>query len=218
MSPWFTHFGAAAMIGVVALYGVRIGAGIVRKTALSWDAEVIHLCMAVAMAGMLDRGFSLVPARAWSFLFGAAALWFAGRSARAARRRLSGPLLGSTLVHVGGCAAMVYMLVVVRPGGNMANMADLICGDRMAGMPGMSSGSPVTPWTGPAIALAVVLLAGAACVALPRFRRCGVGRPITIRASTTVASLQPLQSARLVLGAQIAMCLVMTAVLVAMYS
>jgi hypothetical protein len=113
---------------------------------------------------------------------------------------------------------MVYMLVVVPPGGNMANLADLICGDRMAGMPGMSSGSVVTPWTGPAIALAVILLAGAACVAFPSFGGFGVGEPITVGASRTIASLHPLRSARLVLGAQIAMCLVMTAALVAMYS
>jgi hypothetical protein len=218
MSPWFSHFGAAAMLAVVALYGLRIAVGIVRRTTLSWDAEVIHLCMAVAMAGMLDRGFSIVPARVWLVLFGMAAVWFAGRSALAARRQRSGALLGSTLVHVGGCSAMVYMLVVVPPGGNMVNVADLICGDRMAGMAGMSSGSLLTPWTGPAIALAVVLLAGAACVALPRFRGFGVGQPITIVASTTIASLHPLRSARLVLGAQIAMCLVMTAALVAMYS
>ena len=46
----------------------------------------------------------------------------------------------------------------------------------------------------------------------------GVGQPITIAASTTMPSLHPLRSARLVLGAQIAMCLVMTAALVAMYS
>jgi Domain of unknown function (DUF5134) len=218
MSPWFSHFGAAAMLAVVALYGLRIVVGIVRRTALSWDAEVIHLCMAVAMAGMLDRGLSVVPARVWLVLFGTAAAWFVGRSALAARRQLSGALVGSTLVHVGGCCAMVYMLVVVPPGGNMANMADLICGDRMAGMEGMSSGSLLTPWAGPAIALAVVLLAGAACVALPRFRGFGVGQPITIVASTTIAHLHPLRTARLVLGAQIAMCLVMTAALVAMYS
>jgi hypothetical protein len=218
MSPWFTHFGAAAMIAVVGFYGLRIVVGIVRRTALSWDAELIHLCMALAMAGMLDRGFYVVPARVWLVLFGAAAVWFAGRSALAARRQRIGPLLGSALVHVGGCSAMVYMLVVVPPGGNMSYMADLICGDRMGGMQGMSSVSLVTPWTGLAIALAVVLLAGAACVALPRFRRFGVGEPIPAGASTITASLHPLRSARLVLAAQIAMCLVMTAALVAMYS
>ena len=84
---------------------------------------------------------------------------------------------------------MVYMLLVAPPVGNMVNIADLICGDRMPGMAGMSSGSLLTPWTGPAIVLAVALLVGAACVALPRFRGVGVGQPMTIVASTTMASL-----------------------------
>ena len=157
------------MIAVVLLYSVRIGAGAIRRTSMSWDAELLHLGMALAMAGMLDRSFALVPPRMWLAFFAAAGAWFAVRSSLAARRRLSGQLVAGTFVHVGGSVAMAYMLVVVPPSGNMANMADLICGARMIGMQASASGM-ATPCTGPAIAIAVVLLAGAAFAMLPRFR------------------------------------------------
>ena len=188
------------------------------RTALSWDAELTHLGMGLAMAGMFDRSFALVPAPGLAGLLrrrpghGSAL-----RSSLAARRQLSGQLLGGTLVHVGGCAAMVYMLVVVPPSGNMANMADLICGARMIGMQATGSGSVVTPWTGPAIALAVVLLSGAAFAALPRFRARESGPSVEFGSSRAVGLLHPLRSTRVVLGAQVTMCLVMTAMLVAMY-
>ena len=169
------------MIAVVVLYSLRIGVGVLRRTAMSWDAELTHLGMGLAMAGMFDRSFALVPAP------GLAGLLRGGRGmvlrpgSLAARRQLSGQLLGGTLVHVGGCAAMAYMLVVVPPSGNMANMADLICGARMIGMQATGSGSVVTPWTGPAIAIAVVLLSGAAFAALPRFRACESGPSVEFR-------------------------------------
>lgn len=217
MAAWLILPGAAAMIAVVTLYALRIVMGAFRGTPLSWDTEAIHLGMALAMAGMLDPGLAIVPPHVWLALFAAAGTWFAVRSALAARRQLSGQLLGGTLVHVGGCAAMVYMLAVAPPSGNMVDMADLICGARTIGMQATGSSSAGTPWTGPALALAVVLIAGAACAALPRFRSLGMGEPVEFGTERTLGFLFPLGSTRLVLGAQAAMCLVMTATLVAMY-
>ena len=205
------------MLAVVTLYAVRIGVAIFRRSALSWDAEVIHLGMGLAMAGMLDRRLSVVSPLVWLVVFCAAGAWFALRSGLAARRQPSGQLLGSTLVHVGGCAAMVYMLAVSPPMGNMADMADLICGTRMLGMQATGGVSPAAPWAGPALSLGVVLLAGVACTALARFRSFGapdVAQPVTER---TVGLLHQLVSNRLVLFAQVAMCLIMTVMLVAMY-
>lgn len=217
MSTWVTHTGVVTMIAVVVLYSLRIGVGVLRGTAISWDAELTHLGMGLAMAGMFDRTFALVPPQVWLAFFGGAGAWFSLRGSLAARRQLSGQLLGGTLVHVGGCAAMAYMLVVVPPSGNMANMADLICGARMIGMQATGSGSVVTPWTGPAIAIAVVLLSGAAFAALPRFRARESGPSVEFGSSRAVGLLHPLRSTRVVLGAQVTMCLVMTAMLVAMY-
>jgi hypothetical protein len=205
------------MIAVVILYSLRIGEGAIRRASMSWNAELLHLGMALAMAGMFDRSFAIVPSRVWLAFFGVAGAWFAVRSALTARRRLSGQLVGGTLVHVGGCAAMAYMLVVVPPSGNMVNMADLICGARMIGMQATASGTVVTPWTGPAIAIAVVMLAGAALATLPWFRTRESGPSFEFGSSRAVGLLHPLRSTRVVLGAQVTMCLVMTAMLVAMY-
>ena len=217
MSTWVTLTGVATMIAFVILYSLRIGVGAIRRTSMSWNAELLHLGMAVAMAGMFDRSFAVVPPRVWLAFFGVAGAWFAVRSSLAARQQLSGQLVGGTLVHVGGCAAMAYMLMVVPPSGNMVNMADLICGARMIGMQATASGSVVTPWTGPAIAIAVVLLSGAAFATLPRFQAHESGPSVEFGSSRAVGLLHPLRSTRVVLGAQVTMCLVMTAMLVAMY-
>jgi Domain of unknown function (DUF5134) len=217
MSPWVTHAGMAAMVAVVVFYSLRIGVGVLRRTALSWDAELTHLGMGLAMAGMFDRTIAVVPPQAWLVFFGVAGAWFAVRSSLAARRQLSGQLVGGALVHVGGCAAMAYMLVVVPPGGNMVNMADLICGARMVGMQATESGSVVTPWTGLAIAIAVVLLAGGASAVLPRFRTLEGGQSMELGSSGVAGLTRTLRSTRVALGAQVTMCLVMTAMLVAMY-
>ena len=178
MSTWVTHTGVVTMIAVVVLYSLRIGVGVLRGTAISWDAELTHLGMGLAMAGMFDRTFALVPPQVWLAFFGGAGAWFSLRGSLAARRQLSGQLLGGTLVHVGGCAAMAYMLVVVPPSGNMANMADLICGARMIGMQATGSGSVVTPWTGPAIAIR------SSCCLAPLSPRCrAFGRVKVVRRS-----------------------------------
>ncbi len=217
MAPWLCDGGAIAMLAIGALYAVRVGVGIFRRSALSWDADLIHLGMGLSMAGMLDRRLAVGPPLAWLAFFCAAGAWFALRSVVATRRQPSRQLFGSTLVHVGGCAAMVYMLAVAPPMGSMADMADLICGSRMLGMQAAGSVSPATPWTGSALALGVVLLAGVAFTALARFRPFGASDSAAPVVQRTVAFPHQLASTPLVLGAQVAMCLIMTVTLVAMY-
>ncbi len=217
MAPWLCDGGALAMLGIGALYAVRICVGIFRRAALSWDAELIHLGMGLAMAGMLDKRLAVGPPLVWLAFFCAAGAWFALRNAVAARRQPSSQLLGSALVHVGGCAAMVYMLAVAPSMGSMVDLADLICGSRTLGMQATGSVSPAAPWTGPALALGVVLLAGVACTALSRLRPFGAADTAASEAQRTVALPRQLASTPLVLGAQAAMCLIMTVTLVAMY-
>lgn len=217
ISPFLTHVGTATMIAVSVVYAARLGFGALRQTPTSWDTEFVHFTMAMAMAGMLDARLDVVPAVVWLTFFAVAGSWFALRSLLSARRHLSGSLVGGTLVHVGGCAAMVYMFVVVPPAGSMANMADLICGARMIGMTTTGSSGLVNPWTGPALALAVVLLVGAALLAMPRFRVIDHGMQADRTTTTRAGILAPLRSSRTVLVAQMSMCLVMTATLVALY-
>ena len=217
MAPWLCDGGALAMLAIAALYAVRICVGIFRRSALSWDAEAIHLGMGLAMAGMLDRRLAVGPPLAWLAFFCAGGAWFGLRSVVAARRRPSRHLFGSTFVHIGGCAAMVYMLAVAPPMGSMADMADLICGSRMLGMQATASVSPTTPWTGPAFALCVVLLAGVVFSALARFRPFSAVDTAAHEAQRTVAVPRRVASTPLVLGAQVAMCLIMTVTLIAMY-
>ena len=76
MSTWVTHTGVVTMIAVVVLYSLRIGVGVLRGTAISWDAELTHLGMGLAMAGMFDRTFALVPPQVWLAFFGGAGAWF----------------------------------------------------------------------------------------------------------------------------------------------
>ena len=175
MSPWVTHIGVAVYDRcrrpLLAAHRCRCppeNRDVVGRRVDSPGHGPGH-------GGMFDRSFALAPPRVWLAFFGVAGAWFVLRGSLAARRQLSGQLVGGTLVHVGGCAAMAYMLMVVPPSGNMVNMADLICGARMIGMQATASGSLVTPWTGPAIAIVVVLLSGAACATWPRFRACESG-------------------------------------------
>ena len=217
MAPWICDGGALAMLAIAAFYAVRICVGIFRRSALSWDAEAIHLGMGLAMAGMLDRRLALGPPLAWLAFFGASGAWFGLRSVVATRRQPTRQLFASTLVHVGGCAAMVYMLAVAPPMGSVADMADLICGSRMLGMQASASVSPTTPWTGPALALCVVLLAGVVFSARARFRSFSAIDTAAPEAQRTLPLPRQLASTRLVLGAQVVMCLIMTVTLVAMY-
>jgi len=217
MSHWLTNIGTATMVAVTVVGAVRLALGVLRRTASSWDTELVHVAMAMAMAGMLDARLDVVPAVIWLGFFAVTGSWFALRSFLSARRRLSGSLVGGTLVHVGGCAAMVFMFVAVPPGGAMANMADLICGSRMIGMDMTGSSGWVTPWTGPALVLALVLLAGAATLAVPQFRSFDIRAEVEQSTMRSTGSLQLLWSKRTVMVAQMSMCLVMTAMLVVVY-
>jgi hypothetical protein len=73
------------------------------------------------------------------------------------------------------------------------------------------------PWTGPALALGVVLLAGMALSTLARFRSIGATGTAAPELPRTVALSRQMASTPLVLGAQVAMCLTMTVTLIAMY-
>jgi hypothetical protein len=226
-APWLSSTGALVMLALAALCAARLVLGVLRRTRLQWDTELLHLAMAAAMAGMLESRTAVLPGSVWLVLFAAGGAWFGWRWAAAARRSLTRQTVGHGLVHVGGCAAMVYMFLVAPPATGAPAMADLICGARMLGMPSTGGGSVATPWALVALGLGGILLAGAAC--LPRVGLRPPAPPAAMALSVRASGARPgngppADSARLsylatraTLGAQIAMCLTMTVMLVAMY-
>jgi hypothetical protein len=233
MPSWLSWAGALVTSAVVLFYGARLVLACLRRTQVSWDNEVLHFGMGVAMVAMFDGKFAFVPNVAWFVVFCAGGLWFAGSTFLVARRALTRQLVGNGLVHVGGCTAMASMLVVVPSKGGLSDVADLICGIHgvqatgMQGMPGMqgmqggmSGGAAVTPWTFIAVCLAVALLAGVVCLA-PVTRRAMVAgtRPSFRRAGSSPVGIvnSALTSTHLVSTAQVAMFVTMTVMLVAMY-
>lgn len=231
MPPWLSWAGALVTSAVVLFYGARLVLACLRRTPVSWDTEILHFGMGVAMVAMFDGRFAFVPNVAWLVVFCAGGLWFAGRTFKAARRALTRQLVGNGLVHVGGCAAMASMLFVVPSNRGLSDVADLICGIHgvqatgMRGMPGMqggmSGGAAVTPWTLIAVCLAVAVLAGVVCLASPVTRRAMVAgtRPNFRRAGSSPVGIvnSALTSTHLVSTAQVAMFVTMTVMLVAMY-
>ena len=228
MPSWLSYGGALVTCAVVLFYGARLVLAGLRRTKVSWDAELLHLGMGVAMVAMFDGRFAFLPNPAWLIVFCAGGLWFAWRTLRSARRVLTRQLVGSGLVHVGGCAAMAYMLAVVPNKGGIPDVADLICGIHMsgtqatmAGMGAMDGGTSLTPWSFVALSLGVALLAGVACLARPltRQRLAAAIRPASEPGGDSSNGFvnATLTSARLLSSAQVAMCLTMTVMLVAMY-
>jgi Domain of unknown function (DUF5134) len=109
------------------------------------DADMLHVLMGVAMAGMLEPRLTPISVTAWRAVFAAAAAWFAWQAIRPGRRagraRCAYPA-----AHAVECAAMVYMLLPIGswPSGHDPGMA----------MPGMSQG---TALGNPALTLVLAL-------------------------------------------------------------
>ena len=180
MTPWLGVVGEVVSLSVVVLSLGRLAGGLRWRRHVVWDSELLHLAMGVSMAGMLAPGLAVVPSVVWLGVFAVGGCWFAGRASLTARRGITRQFVGTGLVHVGGCAAMVYMFLDVPPGGSMPAMADLICGARMLGMSGTATAGGGLA-LGPAITaggLGAVLLAGIVCLHRPRwFRRVGPPAP-----------------------------------------
>lgn len=119
----------------------------------SLDAEGLHVAMGVAMAGMLLPQLRFLPEQVWEVVFGAGALWFAGRAiaARSAGVRPSALFLGgcAPLAQVIECLAMIFMLLPVAgsASGRSRSMGQ--------GMAGMSRSGLIT--LAPCVALLLVL-------------------------------------------------------------
>jgi hypothetical protein len=225
VTPSLADCGLLVAASVAALSSGRIIAGLARRRPVTWDTELLHLAMGAAMLGMLDGRIALLPSLLWLASFAAGGVWFVCKTALLALRQVSLQVVGSGLVHVGGCSAMIFMCVAAPTTGStsMPAMADLICGARMLGMrtseTAVSIPAPLIATL--AVTLGAVLVAGAICL----------GRTLSLASATardgaTADVIAPTSApvglpqrtlARLGAWVQIAMCLTMAAMLVALY-
>jgi uncharacterized protein DUF5134 len=84
------------------------------------DADIAHLLMGIAMAGMLAASARTLSPRAWVVIFGVLTAWFAWRSTRGiwanGARSLASGHCALPLFH---SAAMVYMFAALTTSGGM---------------------------------------------------------------------------------------------------
>jgi hypothetical protein len=136
MTPaWILDVLAAVMLVVAAVSAARIAAARPwRREGVLADADVAHLLMAIAMAGMAAPGLGTLPAPAWEAVSGLLIAWFASRLLADARRNgiraLAGGHCAPHLVHSG---SMLYMF--------LAASSPVTRTSGMSGMSGMSGGA-----------------------------------------------------------------------------
>jgi hypothetical protein len=133
MTPsWLLDLVAAIMLVVAAVSAARLAvARPWRPDSVVIDADIAHLLMAIAMAGMLAPSLRTFPSAVWEGIFGLLIVVFGFRVVRDARangvRALAGGHCAPHLVH---SASMLYMFLAIGPAAAMAGMA------RMTGMSG----------------------------------------------------------------------------------
>lgn len=200
---WLTAGFAGLMLLIAACCAVRVLILRRRGRVIPLEADVLHVLMGVAMAGMLEPRLSPVPDSVWRTVFAVSAAWFAWRAVRARARRSAGPDYGHAALHPVPHAAMsgvmLYMLVPARSAESGAGMS-------MAGM----SGSGLT--ANPAIALVLVLFmlgyvlwAADQLAARPRGRT----QPVPAGAAAPGATAEYAPSLRFEAGTGIAMSIAM---------
>jgi hypothetical protein len=152
MTPaWILDVLAGVMLAVAAVSAARlVAARPWRRGSVIVDADVAHLLMAIAMAGVLAPSLRTLPSAAWEVIFGVLIAWFAFRVVRDARvngvRALAGGHCAPHLVHSG---SMLYMF--------LATTSAAAAG--MAGMAGMSAASgSMLMLSYPTLAFAFVLI------------------------------------------------------------
>lgn len=133
--PWLPDILAVVMLAVAGFSLWRTAVARSWGRATDYDADALHALMAVALAGMLVRWLETLPRAAWTALFAAAALWFAGRLAWSARSGGPRAQLGRYAACAASGAVMVYMLLAgVAPSTLDGSTAGQYT---MAGMDGM---------------------------------------------------------------------------------
>jgi hypothetical protein len=121
---WLTAAFAALMLLIAASCVARLGMWRLRNRVGDPQADVLHVLMGVAMAGMLEPRISPVPDTVWRGVFVLGAVWFAWLAIRArGQRRFAGPRCAHPAPHAVECAAMLYMLLPSHAAMAMPRMA-----------------------------------------------------------------------------------------------
>jgi hypothetical protein len=112
---WLADILAAVVLVVAAFSAARLIAARGRRRRGEADADGMHVVMGVAMAGMFVPQLATLPDAAWGTVFGAGAVWFAGRAwrDRGGRDPLAGRWCAYPVPHLVDCVAMVYVLWAV---------------------------------------------------------------------------------------------------------
>ena len=120
---WLAGGLAALMLLVAASCTARLVIWRLRGRPTEPDADVLHVLMGVAMAGMLEPQLSPVPGTIWQAVFATAAAWFGWHAIGARGRRTPGSWrCAHPAPHAVECAAMVYMLQPARQAGHAPAM------------------------------------------------------------------------------------------------
>jgi hypothetical protein len=138
MTPAWTLDIFAALMLVVAVVSVArlvLARPWQRGSAVA-DTDIAHLLMAIAMAGMLAPGLTIVPDAPWEIIFAMMTAWFAERVAGDARANGRQALAGGHCVpHLVHSAAMLYMFLAL----------ERLARSDSPGMAGMGGSAPVMP-------------------------------------------------------------------------
>lgn len=130
---WLSDTFAAGMLVIAAYCAARLAVAAVRRRETELDADVMHLVMGLAMAGMLAPGLGFASPATWTAAFGATGMWFAWQAVRVRRGLGAGRWRCPYPVpHLAQSLAMTYMLVAVRTPAGAGS------GAGMAGMGGAS--------------------------------------------------------------------------------
>lgn len=225
---WLADVLAVLMLAVALFSAGRLVSGITGHRSGGRDAEIAHMAMGLAMAGMLAGSFAALPDRVWVPVFAGATLWFGGRLAIGmARAAVDGHHLADMLAS----GSMLYMLLA-QP--TWMGMMDQLCGARMVGMTMSGMSQTKLPLLGVALAAALVVQALALAHRSWRRRRdmplvASSGWPDSLMATPSgmlsvvqvlerpaVAASLSVPAPRLCVACRIVMALTMAAMLVAM--
>jgi hypothetical protein len=123
--PWLAATFAVIMIGTAGYCLTRLAVSWRWRRPTDRHVDGMHVVMGVAMAGMLVPRLRLIWAGGWEIIFAAGTALFAWRMARTACARWArahsvahGARAGCQshdAQHLLGCAAMLYMLVILGP-------------------------------------------------------------------------------------------------------
>jgi Domain of unknown function (DUF5134) len=120
---WLAAVFAGLMLLIAGSCAIRLGIWRLRGRAGDPQADMLHVLMGVAMAGMLEPSIAPVPERVWLAVFGAAATWFGWQAIRARTgSRFTRARCAHPAPHAVECAAMLYMLLPSRSAVTMPGM------------------------------------------------------------------------------------------------